>query len=343
MYKKAAEFLRYFSIAGKPCRGLAFDNSLLGSNLTKTNADCNIFVRKIPKNMTPAEFDVKMSTFEPNAKHTVKSLKISLNEDHSSRGYGFVCYETPEDAAKACDMMQESATYTDCIAVKWNPKDKNDARRMFNNLYVKNYPETFSDEELKALFAPFGNVASLIQMNCKDKEGRVQIKERFAFVCYMSEDKNDHQYGPEKALEAIDALNGRDMGDGKLLYVKPALAASQRKTELIRETIKYKNSKKRCNLYVKNFDPKFNDKDLQQIFQEHGEIESIKMFPIESTEKAYAFVCFKTPDQAQNAVQFLNNRLYGQRQLQICHYELKEFRQIQDEETKDKLGFQQFK
>merc|ERR1712160_69256 len=110
--------------------------------------------------------------------------------------------------------------------------------------------------------------------------------------------------------------------------VKPALAASQRKTELIRETIKYKNSKKRCNLYVKNFDPKFNDKDLQQIFQEHGEIESIKMFPIESTEKAYAFVCFKTPDQAQNAVQFLNNRLYGQRQLQICHYELKEFRQI---------------
>jgi hypothetical protein len=29
--------------------------------------------------------------------------------------------------------------------------------------------------------------------------------------------------------------------------------------------------------------------------------------------------------------------------LQICHYELKEFRDIADEETKDKYGFQRFK
>jgi polyadenylate-binding protein len=159
----------------------------------------------------------------------------------------------------------------------------------------------------------------------------------------MSEDKNDHQYGPEKAFEAIEALNGRDMGDGKQLYVKPALAASKRKEELLRETIKYKNSKKRCNLYVKNFEPKFTEKDLAGIFQEYGEIESIKMFPIDKAEKAYAFVCFKTPDQAQQALQYCHNRLFNQRQLQICHYELKEFRQIQDEETKDKLGFQQFK
>jgi hypothetical protein len=38
----------------KSCRGLPFDNSLLGTNLTKTNESCNIFVRKIPKDMTAA-------------------------------------------------------------------------------------------------------------------------------------------------------------------------------------------------------------------------------------------------------------------------------------------------
>jgi RNA recognition motif-containing protein len=32
------------------------------------------------------------------------------------------------------------------------------------------------------------------------------------------------------------------------------------------------------------------------------EIESIKMFPVDREEKAYAFVCFKTPDQAQTAL-----------------------------------------
>jgi len=176
---------------------------------------------------------------------------------------------------------------------------------MFNNLYVKNYPDNFSDEDLKNLFSPFGNVASLCQMP--------HANGRFAFVCYMGEDKNDHQYGPEKAAEAIEQLNGRDMGDGKILYVKPALAASKRKEELLRETIKYKNSKKRCNLYVKNFDPKFTEKDLAGIFQEYGEIESIKMFPIDKQEKAYAFVCFKTPDQAQQALQYCHNRLFNQR------------------------------
>jgi RNA recognition motif-containing protein len=65
-----------------------------------------------------------MSSFDPAAKHPVKSLKISMNEDHTSRGYGFVCYETPEDAAKACEMMDESSTHQECIAVKWNPKDR---------------------------------------------------------------------------------------------------------------------------------------------------------------------------------------------------------------------------
>ena len=43
--------------------------------------------------------------------------------------------------------------------------------------------------------------------------------------------------------------------------------------------IRYKNSKKKCNLYVKNFPPEFTSKDLEQYFSPYGEIESIKMFP----------------------------------------------------------------
>ncbi len=73
------------------------------------------------------------------------------------------------------------------------------------------------------------------------------------------------------------------------------------------------------------------------------EIESIKMFPVDREEKAYAFVCFKTPDQAQTALNQLNNINFDNRHLSICHYELKEFREIQDEETKDRAGFQRFK
>jgi RNA recognition motif-containing protein len=306
--------------------------------LTKTNESSNIFVRKIPKDLKPMELEEMFSSFDPEKRRPVKSLKISRDADHSSRGYGFVCYENEEDAAKASAMLEESATRKECLAVRWNPRDRADARKLYNNLYVKNYPEEYDDVQLTALFLPYGNVGSLIQF---EKPGLG----KFAFICFIPADKNDHQYGPEAASKAIEALNGKDMGNGKTLYVKPALSASNRKAELLRETIKYKNSKKRCNLYVKNFDPKTTEENLQQLFSSNGqrEIESIKMFPIDKAEKAYAFICFKTPDQAQSALQELNNQNINKRQLQICNYELKEFREIADEESKDKMGFQRFK
>lgn len=52
-FTQACQKLRYFELAeGKPSRALPFDNDLLGSNPQKI-VDHNIFVRKIPKEMTP--------------------------------------------------------------------------------------------------------------------------------------------------------------------------------------------------------------------------------------------------------------------------------------------------
>jgi len=336
-FKKAAEVLRYFEIEQKQCRGLPFDNTLLGTNLMKTNEQCSIFVRKIPKNMTNKELDNKFSDFDPTMKRPVKSLKISMDEDHTSRGYGFITYENPEDATLAVQMLaeKEGVVDQDCIAIAYKPKDRADVRRIANNLYVKNYPDSWTDENLKALFEPFGNIASIVQ--------KPHQNGRFAFVCFMSTDPNDHEYGPKHAYYALTELNGKEIEEGKKLYVSAALSQSKRQEQKLRETIKYKNSKKRCNLYVKNFDPNTSEEGLTEIFKEFGEIESVKLFPIDRPEKAYAFVCFKTPDQAQQALQQLHNRLISNRQLSICHYELKEYRNIVDEETKDKLGFQRFK
>jgi hypothetical protein len=43
------------------------------------------------------------------------------------------------------------------------------------------------------------------------------------------------------------------MGDGLKLVVKPALKKAVLKKNILCETIRYKASKRRCNLYVKNF------------------------------------------------------------------------------------------
>ena len=78
--------MRYFQIDGCPCRALPFDHSLLGSNKEKL-FDQTIFV-KLPKDILHKELENIFSEFGK-----IKSLKVSLNPDYSSRGYGFICFQ----------------------------------------------------------------------------------------------------------------------------------------------------------------------------------------------------------------------------------------------------------
>lgn len=85
-YKTACDKMRYFNINDKPCRGLAFDKQLLGSNKEKLLAH-NVFV-KVPRNILHEDLHKIFEQFGP-----VKSLKVSLTPEYDSNGYGFICFE----------------------------------------------------------------------------------------------------------------------------------------------------------------------------------------------------------------------------------------------------------
>jgi len=112
--------------------------------------------------------------------------------------------------------------------------------------------------------------------------------------------------------------------------------------EKTKEMLRYKNSKKRCNLYVKNFPPNTTKEQLEELFSKYGEIENIKIFPKEG-ESIYAFVCFKNPESASRAKTELNTHTFNGKQLYINHYEIKELRKVQYEDIHDKTDFQNFK
>ena len=84
-----------------------------------------------------------------------------------------------------------------------------------------------------------------------------------------------------------------------LLYVRTAMKKEDRKSEKMKETLRYKTSKKRCNLYVRNFPNEWDESNLKQLFEQHGQIEKIKME--KKGTSVFAFVCFKTPDAAASA------------------------------------------
>jgi polyadenylate-binding protein len=143
--------------------------------------------------------------------------------------------------------------------VEFRPKDvKKAQRKIINNIYIKNIPEWYTDAQIREMFETFGNIKSCV-VNKHDFG-------KFAFVCY--EDPVNKEYGPECAQKAIDATNGREIEGSELkLIVKSALTKAQREIEKQRETIRYKQSKKRCNLYVKNFPNSWNEQILNDIFK----------------------------------------------------------------------------
>jgi polyadenylate-binding protein len=118
---------------------------------------------------------------------------------------------------------------------------------VFNNIFVKNLPANVTDDDIKQLFGVYGNILSL-HRGTSEKDP----SQAFYFVCFTAEDKNDIEYGPRCAAKAVEELNGK-LHEGQNLYVTAALKKSDRQKELAHETLKYKSSKKRCNLYVKGF------------------------------------------------------------------------------------------
>jgi RNA recognition motif-containing protein len=332
-FQTACKELRYFELVpDKPSRALPYDNDLLGSNTVKI-VDHNIFVRKIPETMKPLELEEFFSKFGE-----IKSLKISLNSDHSSRKYGFVCFQ---EASSASAALESQSNADECQAIKYQPRDKRDFRKIFNNIYAKNFPPEWGETEVRGLFEQYGRIESLYF--AKNDRGT------YAFVCFDSDDKSDREYGPKCAEAAVNALNGASEVNGvslvdKKLYVKEALKKRDREAERLRETIKYKSSKKRCNLYVKGFPENITEQGLRDLFSQFGEIESLKLHPTgEGVKKLYAFVCFKKPDEASTAKEKLHNQVFEGRTMTINHYEIKEIREINNEAAKDKNDFQAFR
>lgn len=67
-----------------------------------TLQDRNLFVKNIPKGMSLQSLHDKFREFGPISNQdddkVIKSAKISINEDHTSSGYGFVCFQEADAA-----------------------------------------------------------------------------------------------------------------------------------------------------------------------------------------------------------------------------------------------------
>ena len=183
----------------------------------------NVYVKNLSENLSDEKLREKF------AEHgAVTSCVIMKDEEGKSKGFGFVCFESPESAASAVENLdgytEDEKTWVVCRAQKKSEREaelkaKFEAERRERmekmagaNLYIKNLEDGTDDDKLRELFKEFGTITSCRVM--RDASGTSRGS---AFVAFSS---------PDEATRAVTEMNGKMVG-AKPLYV----ALAQRKEE----------------------------------------------------------------------------------------------------------------
>lgn len=188
----------------------------------------NLYVKNLDTDVTE---EVLKDTFTEFGK--VLSLVISKDDNGNSRGFGFVNFESPDDAMQAREAMNGSQLGSKVLYVARAQKKaerEQILRRQFeekrkeqilkyqgSNVYVKNIDDDVTDDELREHFSQCGTITSAKLM--RDGKG---ISRGFGFVCFST---------PEEAYKAVNTFHGY-MFRKKPLYVAIAQRKDERQAQL---------------------------------------------------------------------------------------------------------------
>ncbi|KAI8871098.1 polyadenylate binding protein [Ramicandelaber brevisporus] len=312
---RAIELLNFTEIKNRPCR-IMFSQR---DPTARRSGSGNIFI----KNLDPS-IDSKALHDTFAAFGTIISCKIEM-DGGVSKGYGFVHYESPEAAQAAIKavngmLLNDKQVFVGPhIARKDRKSKQEEIQAQFTNLYIKNIPESMTEDQLTELFNKYGKTQSVAIQ--RDEEGK---SKKFGFVNY-----EDH----EEAAAAVAGLNETEI-DGQKLYVGRAQKRSERDAELRRQYEQNKAEKssktQAVNLYIKNLDDSIDDAQLAEKFAQYGVITSAKvMTDDKGKSKGFGFVCFTTPSEATKAIAETNGIAFGAKPIYVALAQNKELRRRQ--------------
>jgi len=163
-----------------------------------------------------------------------------------------------------------------------------------SNLYVAGLPPSTSEDTLRQLFNNFGDVASV-----RTFFGKTPQAPSYGFVKFRYD---------AQALAAIAGMNGRDF-NGHTMTVRlanndttgpyPRSAAPPSTTPAVGGT----------NLYVSGLPPDMDENGMKDLFRKFGNVVSVKLAREARIYKQYGFVHYTSPDEAEAAINAMNNRI----------------------------------
>lgn len=262
--ERALDTMNFDAIKGRPIRIMW---SQRDPSLRKSGVG-NVFIKNLDKSIDNKAMYDTFSAFG-----NILSCKVAQDENGVSKGYGFVHFETEEAANKSIEkvngmLLNGRKVYVGrFIPRKEREKELGEKAKLFTNVYIKNFGEDLSEEELRAMFEKYGRITSYKIMSKDDGKSK-----GFGFVAFED---------PEAAERAVAELNGKEIVEGKIMYVGRAQKKAERQQELRRRfeqlKIERMNRYQGVNLYVKNLDDTIDDERLRKEFTLFGTITSAKV------------------------------------------------------------------
>jgi len=209
-------------------------------NNFRNHPENNIFIKNIPKEVTPKEFDNYFAKYG-----TIISAKIAEDEEGESMGYGFVLYEKEENAKKAIEECHGKIWKKKKLFVCQFQKSRPRKPLRFNNLYVRNIPKDWTEGDVRKYFEKYGEISSMIvktpdpnklNKNLPEEKRTNILNHKYAFVCYKSLD------GPAENAVA------------KVPYLKLSNDSYNKKIEEVAEIVRKEGIKEedmyKCACYI---------------------------------------------------------------------------------------------
>lgn len=289
----------------------------------------NVFVKNLDKTIDNKTLYDTFSAFG-----NILSAKVPMDEKLESKGYGFVQFSSEASAQNAIARVNGTELNSKKITVE-SYKNKilrgSADKAHFNNVYVKNLPPSFNDEQLKELFSRAGTISSVKSFLSVDP--RTKVPKCFGFVCFEKS---------ECASDSIKIFHTTIVGE-EALYVCRAMKKSERLHSLKVRWEQMKEERFRAppgsNLYVKNLAYEVTDENLSVDFGKFGAITSAKIM-VDSKSKqsrGFGFVNFTTAEDASKALTHMNKMMYFGKPLIVCVAELIEIRRQRLAHQRDQL------
>jgi len=315
--ERALDTMNFDVLKGRPIRIMwsQRDPSLRRSGVG------NVFIKNLDKSIDNKAMYDTFSAFG-----NILSCKVVQDVTSSdSKGYGFVHFETEESANSAIQKVNgmllngKKVFVGKFISRKEREQELGEKAKRFTNVFIKNFGDDLTEEDLTNMFAKFGKIASLKVMKGDDEKSK-----GFGFVSFEQ---------AEQAEAAVEEFNGKEISEGKTLYVGRAQKKAERQAELKKKQILLKLERitkfQGVNLYVKNIDDSVDDEKLRQEFSQYGTITSARVMFEEGRSKGFGFVCFSSPEEATKAVTAMNGHILGTKPLYVALAQRKEDRKAQ--------------